>query len=133
MRGHSKLIITPRQLHAIRQWERRHLPYYGTEAGYQLLLELIQVNCQIRRTLKEFYLSIPYAESTVRLLLRSMESDGWINMVSEGDDKRIRYFEPTEKLQIKKDEWIDAIREILSTPTEALEKSLESITDSENR
>lgn len=63
--------------------------------------------------LKEFYLSMPFAESTVRLLLRDLENDGWIEMQSLDKDKRIKGFLLTDKFCHLRDEWLQEIRSII--------------------
>lgn len=106
--------VTPIQLHAIRHWERKNLPHYGKDAGYLLFLELAKTGSVCSETLKEFYLSMPYAESTMRLLFRNLESDGWIEMPRRGEDKRIRQFVLTDKFHQKKTEWLEAVQAILT-------------------
>ncbi len=68
--------------------------------------------------LKEFYLSMPYAESTMRLIFRNLESDGWIEMPRNKVDKRVRRFVLTEKFHQKRDEWLKVVSEILSNQTD---------------
>ncbi len=106
--------VTSCQLHAIRHWERKNLPHYGKEAGYLLFLELAKEGAASADMLKEFYLSMPYAESTMRLLFRNLESDGWIEMPRNQDDKRVRRFVLTEKFHQKREEWLRVVSEILS-------------------
>lgn len=112
------IAVTPHQLHEIRHWERRNLPHYGKEAGYMLFLELAKTGCESTDILKEFYLSMPYAESTIRLLFRNLESDGWIEMPRNQDDKRVRQFVLTEKFHQKREEWLLEVSKILSTSSE---------------
>lgn len=110
--------VRPHHLHTLRHWERHNLPHYGKEAGYLIFLELAKAEGASAEMLKEFYLSMPYAESTMRLLFRNLESDGWIEMPRRHEDKRVRQFVLTEKFYQKRDEWLMAATEILSTPTE---------------
>lgn len=88
----------------IREWEEAHLPTYGTQAGHCLFLELACTG--ERKTLKEIYLSMPSAESTTRLLLRNLESDGWIQLTPDAQDQRFREFQPTEKFNALVLEWL---------------------------
>lgn len=102
-----------RQLHALRHWERRNLPHYGKEAGYFLFLELARAEGANMEALKEFYLSMPFSESTMRLLFRNLESDGWLEMPRKSVDRRIKEFVLTDKFHRKKEEWIKAADSIL--------------------
>ena len=83
-----------------------------------LFLELSNAGGASNEMLKEFYLSMPYAESTMRLLFRNMESDGWIEMPSNVADKRVRQFVLTDKFHQKRDEWLRVASDILSTTLE---------------
>ncbi len=95
------------RLKRIRVWERSNLPIYGSDAGYALLLELASLEASDGVTLKRLYLSMPYAESTIRLLFRNLEEDGWIELPKGHVDQRFRSFIPTEKFHRKVDEWLD--------------------------
>ena len=93
-----------RQIKQIREWEEAHLPIYGSHAGRSLFLELASSNG--RKTLKEIYLSLPCAESTARLLLRNLESDGWIYLSRDAQDQRLKEFQSTEKFNALVIEWL---------------------------
>lgn len=95
------------RLRRIREWEKSNLPTYGTDAGYALLIELASSEENSALTLKGLYLSIPHAESTIRLLLRNLEEDGWLELPKDRTDQRFRSFIPTEKFNKKIDEWLD--------------------------
>lgn len=97
------------KLKRIRVWEKSNLPTYGTDAGYALLLELASLEDGSDITLKGLYLSVPYAESTIRLLFRNLEEDGWIELPKDRVDQRFRSFVPTEKFHRKVDEWLDQV------------------------
>lgn len=118
MERNYNLKIAPLHMHRLRHWERKNLPHYGKEAGYLLFLELCKAGEASNEMLKEFYLSMPYAESTMRLLFRNMESDGWIEMPSKVEDRRVRQFVLTDKFHQKRDEWLKVVSEILSTAIE---------------
>ena len=96
-------------LRRIRSWEQKNLPTYGTDAGYALLLELASLEAGADVTLKSLYLSMPYAESTIRLLFRNLEEDGWIELPKDLLDRRFKSFIPTEKFHKKVDEWLDQV------------------------
>lgn len=121
------VFVTPEQLHALRRWERKNLPHYGKEAGYLLFLELAREGGGTAEMLKEFYLSMPYAESTMRLLLRNLESDGWIEMPRDQDDKRVRKFVLTEKFEHKRDEWLAVVSAILGSANTSIPQRLPTL------
>lgn len=93
-----------RQIKQIREWEEAHLPIYGSHAGRSLFLELASADG--RKTLKDIYLSMSCAESTTRLLLRHLESDGWIRLLRDPQDQRLKEFQPTEKFNAIVGEWL---------------------------
>lgn len=114
MEGKYNLNIAPLHMHRLRHWERKNLPHYGKEAGYLLFLELSKAGGASTEMLKEFYLSMPYAESTMRLLFRNLENDGWIEMPRNEVDKRVRRFVLTDKFLQKQAEWLKTVELILS-------------------
>lgn len=97
------------RLRRIRTWEQNNLPTYGTDAGYALLLELAALGKDTEVNLKSLYLSMPYAESTIRLLFRNLEEDGWIELPRGMVDQRFKSFTPTEKFHRKVDEWVEQL------------------------
>lgn len=88
----------------IREWEEAHLPVYGSHSGRSLFLEL--ASTEGRKTLKDIYLSMSCAESTTRLLLRRLESDGWIQLVPDAQDQRLKEFQATDKFNAMVTEWL---------------------------
>jgi len=103
----QKFIVLIDCIRHIREWEDAHLPGYGTQAGHSLFLELASSGG--RKTLKEIYLSMTCAESTTRLLLRQLESDGWIRLTRDPQDQRLREFQPTEKFNALVIEWLRVV------------------------
>jgi DNA-binding MarR family transcriptional regulator len=92
-----------RNLH---QWERENLPTYGTQAGYELFLQLAALPSGAQKPLKDIYLSMHCAESTTRLLLRKLESEGWIILPRFQTDERYKGFRLTDKFLTRIDEWV---------------------------
>lgn len=78
-----------------------------------MFLELARAEGANMEALKEFYLSMPFSESTMRLLFRNLESDGWLEMPRKSVDRRIKEFVLTDKFHRKKEEWIKAADSIL--------------------
>ncbi len=110
------------QIKQIRKWEETHLPTYGSHAGHSLFLELASSNG--RKTLKEIYLSMSCAESTTRLLLRNLESDGWIHLSKDAQDQRLKEFQATEKFNAMVLEWLRFVIPRLSEVRDQLEMRL---------
>lgn len=98
-------------LHQLRSWERDNLPISKTTAGYHLFLYLSRMivceNESIR--LKNIYHSLPFSERTLRLLLRELESDGWIEMPDKSNDQRHKDIVATHKLNMILESWSSQI------------------------
>jgi len=89
----------------IREWERQNLPIYGTSAGYALFLKFTSLPPTGSTSLKQMYLSMPFAESTTRLLFRNLKQDGLIYLPRDKADQRFREFQLTLKFQTVIAEW----------------------------
>jgi hypothetical protein len=94
------------RIRKVNQWEKINLPIYGTKAGYELFLQLAELPIKAHTPLKEIYLSMNCAESTTRLLLRNLESEGWIILPRLGMDERFKSFSLTDKFLRCIDEWL---------------------------
>jgi hypothetical protein len=96
------------QLHS---WERKNLPISRTTAGYHLFLYLSRsIVCNNENVrLKNIYHSLPFSEKTLRLLLRELESDGWIEMSVKSHDQRQRDIVATHKFHTIFDLWSSQI------------------------
>ena len=94
------------RIRKVNQWEKINLPIYGTRAGYELFLQLAELPAHAQKPLKEIYLSMNCAESTTRLLLRNLETDGWITLPRLGMDERFKGFRLTDKFLNRIDEWL---------------------------
>ena len=90
----------------INRWEKANLPTYGTSAGYELFLQLAELPNDAQKSLKEIYLTMDCAESTTRLLLRNLESDGWIILPRLDNDERFKVFRLTDKFLSCVDQWL---------------------------
>ena len=114
MSDEQRRLLTAHDLHRFRHWERSNLPISSGEAAYLLFLRLATEETTYSGSLKELYLSMPYAESTVRLLFRELEQGGWIEVPRKEADKRARTFVLSEKFHSKREEWLDAANRILN-------------------
>ena len=106
MQLHSPLEVINR-IRLFREWERTHLPVYGSLAGYELFLILASSPYTDRMSLKEVYHSMGCVESTTRLLFRNLESDGWIVLPRDPEDNRFKEFQLTDKLKTVIDKWLE--------------------------
>ncbi len=64
------------------------------------------------------------AESTTRLLLRRLESDGWIRLLPDAQDQRLKEFQATEKFNAMVLEWLRFVIPRLSEVRDQLEMRL---------
>lgn len=94
------------RIRSINQWEKVNLPIFGTMAGYELFLQLAELPVNTYKPLKEIYLSMNCAKSTTRLLLRNLESEGWIILPRQGKDERFKSFSLTDKFLSRIDDWL---------------------------
>jgi hypothetical protein len=74
--------------------------------GYSVFVELAYADGADSKMLKMIYLSMHYAESTIRLLFRNLENGGWIAMPGNELDKRACSFVLTEKFLRKQEKWV---------------------------
>ena len=115
---HPNKSVLINKLRCLRVWEHAHLPTYGSEAGYALLMELACLETSKEVNLKSIYLSIPYAESTLRLLIRNLEDDGYIVMPKDQQDNRTRVLIPTPKFQSLVKKWNKKIASCFASETD---------------
>jgi DNA-binding MarR family transcriptional regulator len=111
VKENRKLLIS--SLNSLRSWERENLPLCKTNAGYHVFLTLAVCSVKNEFRLKNIYHSLPFSERTIRLLLRSLESDGWIEMPQKSDDLRHKDIQVTDKFSQIIDEWIEVTNKYL--------------------
>lgn len=101
------LLHSQKNLHA---WEKIYFPFVRTNAGYELFIYIsITAMRQEEIRLKNIYYSLPYSEKTIRLLLRDLEDDGWINIIGKVRDMRYREITLTNKFLQGLDLWLQKI------------------------
>ncbi len=105
----SKEII--KLLDELRSWESINLPIVNTSAGYQLMYYFLKVYIIYKEEiwLKNIYYSLPYSEKTLRLLLRELENDGWIEMPKKKKDSRFKDVKVKIKLLTVMNAWLKKI------------------------
>lgn len=108
----SKEII--KLLDELRSWELNNLPLVNTSAGYQLIFYFLKtvVIYEEEIRLKNIYYSLPYSEKTLRLLLRELENDGWIEMSKKKMDSRFKDVKIKNKLLTTMNAWLKKINSI---------------------
>lgn len=103
-------------LEELRSWESINLPIVNTSAGYQLMFYFFKTYIiyeeEIR--LKNIYYSLPYSEKTLRLLLRELENDGWIEMSKKKNDARFKDVTIKNKLLTAMNAWLKRIESTFS-------------------
>jgi len=87
----------------IRAWERAHLPIGNSQLAYEVFLRLALYGSdrQALRSvnLKQIYLSLGYSEFGIRVHLRRLERDGWIQVIDGDGDRRGRQVLLTGKFE----------------------------------
>lgn len=115
MEGKGQLKCRIKGLYELRMWERRNLPISQTNAGYHLFLYLSKTllsDSDIR--LKNIYHSLPFSEKTLRILLRDLEGNGWIEMPNKSNDPRHKDIIPTPKLRAVLKSWTSQVDVLFS-------------------
>jgi len=103
-------------LQKLRLWEREHLPFCRTNKGYEIFLRLTNEIMNVEPRLKNIYSALPYSEVTIRVLLKHLETDGWIEFPNKKSDLRLKDILATEKFNQVFFQWINEIDSIKKLP-----------------
>lgn len=81
---------------ALHVWESDNLPLFKQSIGQSVVLRLLEVFVQDEvLSVKELTLSLPYSPSGIRLQLRMLENEGWIEILPSHDDQRVKVIQPS--------------------------------------
>jgi hypothetical protein len=101
-------------LDGLRQWERDNLPLCKTNKGYDIFLRLTNEVMSLEPRLKNIYAALPYSEVTIRVALKQLEAEGWLELPSAEGDLRIKNIVVTEKFNQIFCRWVTEIESIMS-------------------
>ena len=89
------------------------LPIGQSFIAYDILLLVIHSHTSKQNlTLKNLFASIPYSVMGARHHLRRLTGDGWIELVADNKDNRVKICIPTEKLCIRIDLLFEELKDI---------------------
>jgi DNA-binding MarR family transcriptional regulator len=82
-----------------RSWEFENLQFTHSAIAYDVLLCVYHLHKHDQNlAMKDVYQSLPYSESQVRAVIRSLESQGLLN-IGSGRDRRRKSFAVTPRLE----------------------------------
>ena len=111
----------------INQWESYSLPIASTVIGRHVYFciakdLLLRKHRESDRSLKQVLAHPNFTDRAIRLKLREMEEQGWLQMSSNEIDKRAKLIEPTQKLLNAIEAHDEALRQIIGKKFILLEK-----------
>lgn len=81
---------------SLHDWESANLPLFRHSIGQSVVLRLLEAFVQGKSlSVKELTLSLPHSPSGVRLQLRMLENDGWIEFLPNPEDQRVKVIQPS--------------------------------------
>lgn len=84
------------QLIDLHHWESENLPLFRKSIGQSVVLRLLDAFLRSEcLSVKELTLSLPFSTSGIRLQLRMLENEGWIEFVPSSDDQRVKVIKPS--------------------------------------
>jgi hypothetical protein len=108
---------------ALRRWEMENLPCNGSHLGFEIFMILILEVASTNHhgvMLKNLYLSLPFSEKGLRLHIRRLESNGWINIKKSDQDFRSSRVELTPRSWGLLDRYFDLIQCFIDSASPAL-------------
>ncbi len=87
---------------SLHEWESDNLPLFKKSIGQSVVLRLLEAFVQNKLlSVKELTLSLPYSPSGIRLQLRMLEKDGWIEFAPSPEDQRVKVIQPSPSLKCR--------------------------------
>ena len=84
---------------AARYLMQSHLPLENSFLTFDLILIVMAYsNREVGLSIKAVYTRLDYAESRMRIVVRRLEREGWIEVVADQIDKRSKRIRPTTRL-----------------------------------
>ena len=84
---------------ALRKWCKQNLPTDDSMIAYELILLLAEAHYDVRElTIKQTFSSLPYSYTPVRQHYKRFLKDGWITLVPNANDKRVKHVKPSPSL-----------------------------------
>lgn len=81
---------------SLHEWESINLPLFKRSIGQSVVVRLLEAFMQGESlSVKELTLSLPYSPSGIRLQLRMLEKDGWIELSACPQDQRVKVIQPS--------------------------------------
>ncbi len=88
--------IAIQKIISLHEWESDNLPLFRKSIGQSVVLRLLEAFVQDKLlSVKELTLSLPYSPSGIRLQLRMLENDGWIEFAPSPEDQRVKVIQPS--------------------------------------
>lgn len=96
--SHSRLVKFAKRLHHINDVSKRLFCGRHQSLSQSMIIWLaLNYLGKEPRPLKTAHLSLPYSERSIRLYLRVLQNDGWIEITTSKKDKRLKNLKLTNK------------------------------------
>lgn len=103
----------------LRRWGKENLPLYESTIANDIIIFLaIEFVRQQSLTVKQLFASLPYSYTAIRQHYKKLLQDGWIKIISDATDKRIKYLTPSAKFVDVIDAYVEEIDKTFSPPPE---------------
>lgn len=88
------------QIITLHEWESNNLPLFKKSIGQSVVIRLLDAFIRGESlSVKELTLSLPYSPSGIRLQLRMLEKEGWIEVIPSPEDQRVKVIRPSAVLR----------------------------------
>lgn len=91
--------IAIQQIISLHEWESVNLPLFKKSIGQSVVMRLVEAFIRGESlSVKELTLSLPYSASGIRLQLRMLENERWIEVIPSPEDQRVKVIQPSDVL-----------------------------------